>query len=65
VATVSCHGSAASLLSATPADGYGVTVGDGGSDEIEMQFTSSKHEYRLHVRCTNGQPTLVTGDHSD
>jgi len=61
---VSCHGSAASLVSAAPADGYAVNVLDSGPEEVDVHFASSAHEYQVVARCSDGQPIEGEADDS-
>lgn len=54
--TVSCRGSRASLVSATPADGWSVEVGSRGGEEVEVGFRRSDSEVQVQGRCDAGTP---------
>ncbi len=60
--TVSCQGSAISLVAATPQDGYAVTVSNAGPEEVEVHFTSDRNESEVKATCVGGQPALAGGD---
>lgn len=60
--TVSCQGSAISLVAATPQDGYAVTVSNAGPEEVEVHFTSDRNESEVKATCVGGQPTLAGSD---
>lgn len=54
--TVSCSGSRASLVSASPADGWSVEVGRRGGEEVEVSFRRSGSEVQVQGRCDAGTP---------
>jgi len=62
VVTMRCDGNAASLVSATPAQGYTVRVSDAGPEQIEVAFTSPSHDSEFHGLCVNGQPAAQVTD---
>ena len=59
-----CTGSAISLRSAQPADGWRVEVGDRGPEHLEVKFRSGDQETEVEVHCSAGVPVL-SGDGSD
>lgn len=56
--TVSCTGARAALVSASPADGWRVEIGDRGPDEVEVEFKQGEEGAETHVksRCSAGEP---------
>lgn len=62
VVTMRCDGNTASLVSATPAQGYTVKVADAGPEQIEVAFTSPAHDSEFHGQCVNGQPAAQVND---
>jgi hypothetical protein len=62
VVTMSCRGAVASLVSATPNQGYTVTASNSGPNEIEVKFASSSHDSEFHGRCVDGQPSADLSD---
>jgi hypothetical protein len=63
VTTVACHGSQPELISASPNQSYTVSVdtGDQSSDNphIDVQYSSSHHQYTVTATCRNSQPTFT------
>jgi hypothetical protein len=55
---VRCRGPVASLAAATPADGWGVEVADGGPDRVEVELRREDPDGRARVRaeCVRGIP---------
>ena len=62
VVTISCQGAVASLVSATPNQGYTVAVMNSGPEEIEVKFASSSRDSEFHGRCLDGQPAADLSD---
>ncbi len=62
---VSCTGARAALVSASPADGWQVEVGDRGPEEVESAFRSSGSEVQVRVRCSGGEPRFEVERTSD
>lgn len=62
VVTMSCNGSSASLVSATPQQGYTTHVDNPGPEEIEVSFTSPSRDATFHGRCVGGTPTQIVDD---
>lgn len=62
VVTMSCNGDAASLVSATPNQGYTVAVDNPGPDGIEVTFRSSSDDETFHGQCVAGRPTTALDD---
>ena len=54
--TVECQGSTISLLSATPANGYTLTVHSSGPTSVTVDFTMGRQDWFIRVTCPNGQP---------
>ncbi len=64
--TVSCSGSRATLMSASPSDGWRVEVEKRGPVEVEVSFSQSGEggESHVHADCSGGQPQFkVEQDH--
>jgi hypothetical protein len=55
--TVSCSGRTASLLSWSPASGFGVKDARSGGKEARVEFRSDDVEVRARVRCVDGVPS--------
>lgn len=53
---VSCTGSRAALVSASPADGWRVEVEERGPEEVEVRFRSDASEVRVQARCAGAEP---------
>jgi hypothetical protein len=62
VVTLSCTGTAVSLVSATPRQGYTVSVGNSGPSEVEVAFKSTSHDAEIHGRCSGGVPVATVSD---
>jgi len=62
VVTMSCRGEAASLVSATPNQGYTVLVSNPGPEAVEVTFSSSSNDSEFHGHCVNGQPAPELSD---
>jgi hypothetical protein len=62
---VSCSGQAATLLGATPSDGWSVEVHEAGPTWVVVELTSRDHETRVKATCVDGVPTQVHGDDDD
>lgn len=58
---VRCNGPAATLLSATPSNGYRVEAEHGGPDEIEVKFESGERETKVEAGCLSGVPRFKVG----
>jgi hypothetical protein len=54
--TVECQGSTISLLSATPANGYILTVHSSGPTSVSLDFSEQTEDWSVHATCQNGQP---------
>ncbi len=54
---MTCQGSAVTLKSAVPADGFQVTVQSSGPQEALVRFTGSSAALLLGARCQNGTAT--------
>ncbi len=54
--TVSCRSDRASLVSASPADGWQVEVGSRGGEEVEVTFRQPGTEVQVQGRCQSGAP---------
>lgn len=65
-ATAACTGTRIRLIAASPVDGYRTKV-DGGSRELEVEFTSERSDdVNLKLACRDGIPVqLNVGDHHD
>ncbi len=61
----SCAGSAITLKSAAPNDGWRVEVHDRGPKELEITFRSGDQETEVKIRCSNGKPVLESHDGED
>lgn len=61
---VTCSGAAITLDSATPADGYQMTVGASGPARVEVAFAGGSGRYTIVSACRDGRPALV-GSSSD
>jgi hypothetical protein len=56
--TLSCDGSAISLVSATPRQGYTMNVTNAGPEEVAVVFKSSTHDEEIHGHCVGGRPVV-------
>jgi len=54
--TVECQGSTISLVSASPASGYTLTVRSSGPTSVSLDFSKQTQAWSVHVTCQNGQP---------
>jgi hypothetical protein len=54
--TVECQGSAISLVSASPANGYTLMVHSSGPTSVSLDFAKQTQDWSVHVTCQNGQP---------
>jgi hypothetical protein len=54
--TVQCQGSSINLVSASPANGYTLTVHSSGPTSVGLDFTKQYQSWSVHVTCQNGQP---------
>jgi hypothetical protein len=54
--TVECQGSTISLVSASPANGYTLTVHSSGPTSVSLDFSNPPQVWSVHVTCQNGQP---------
>ena len=54
--TVECQGTAISLVSASPASGYTLTVRSSGPTSVSLDFSKQTQAWSVHVTCQNGQP---------
>ena len=55
--TVTCLGTAISLTTAAPFNGYSLDVQDSGPAEVVVAFTGHGHTHTIRARCsTDGQP---------
>lgn len=61
--TVACTGQTISLLSASPADGWRVTIETGGPDRVKLEFTSGEQETKVGGSCVAGVPQQSTTPH--
>jgi len=55
-ATVVCRADSISLLSALPADGYGVSVQSGGPEQVAVSFSGAALVYQVGAVCHDGMP---------
>ena len=55
---VRCSGVSASLVSASPADGYAMEVDKRGPDEVRVEFSRGDQELRVDARCAGGVPAF-------
>lgn len=62
VMTMGCDGDRASLVSATPHDGFTVTVLQTGPDDVDVEFRSGTKRYAIHGWCRDGVPSAEVGD---
>ena len=62
--SVSCSGPTISLLYATPADGWTVTTGHAGPEEVEVTLRSGGTETSLKATCVGGTPQNQSSDAS-
>ena len=53
-----CSGTDASLVSASPADGYSMEVDKRGPDEVRVEFSRGDQELRVEARCAGGVPAF-------
>ncbi len=60
-----CSGSAVSLKSAQPQNGWQVEVHDRGPQSLEITFRSGEKETEARIRCSGGVPVLSTDGESD
>jgi hypothetical protein len=60
--TVRCTGDSIALVSAAPQSGYTTDVSERGPDEVDVDFTSSSHEYSMQAVCHNGVPAGSVDD---
>jgi hypothetical protein len=60
--TVRCTGNSIALVSAAPQSGYTTVVSERGPDEVDVDFTSSSHEYSMQAVCQNGVPAGSVDD---
>ena len=58
VVTVSCSGSSAQLVSASPTAGYRMDVAESGPEKVAVSFESSDRDVEIKVHCVNGRPLL-------
>jgi hypothetical protein len=54
--TVECQGSTISLVSASPANGYALTVHSSGPTSVALDFANPPEDWSVHATCKNGQP---------
>jgi hypothetical protein len=59
--TVACQGSSISLTSATPFDGYSLTVQNSGPLQVVVTFTGNGSTFTIRAHCYNGQPVQGWG----
>ena len=55
---VRCSGTDATLVSASPADGYAMEVDKRGPDEVRVEFSRGDQELRVEARCAGGVPAF-------
>jgi hypothetical protein len=60
--TVSCQGSTISLVSASPANGYTLTVRNSGPTDVDVGFNGQPNSSVVRATCRNGQPVRVTDE---
>ncbi len=58
VVTVSCTGTSARLVSASPASGYTMDVHESGPESVAVSFESGDHDSEISARCVDGRPQL-------
>lgn len=56
---VQCINSSVSLVSAVPASGFSVEIGNRGPLQVEVQFFSSSHQSQVSATCRGGVITFV------
>ncbi len=56
--TVSCTGTLARLVGATPTGGYGTEVEDSGPDRVRVDFESEESRTRIEASCVDGSPSF-------
>jgi hypothetical protein len=61
-ATVSCQGSTISLVTATPNDGYALTVQSAGPSIVVVVFDGGRRSSTIRARCSYGRPVNFTDD---
>jgi hypothetical protein len=65
IVTARCSGNRIVLQSATPANGYAVTVTKREADEVRVELTRGDQEVRVEARCTAGVPTIEAEQRDD
>jgi hypothetical protein len=60
--TVECQGTAISLVSASPANGYTLSVRSSGPTSVSLSFSKGFQNWSVHVTCPNGQPVAVVDE---
>jgi hypothetical protein len=63
VVSVACTNKTISLLSASPADGWRVTIDSAGPDLVKLEFTSGEKETKVGGSCLAGVPQQSTTEH--
>ena len=58
---MSCSGDEIHLVNAFPANGYQLTVDNGGPKVVTVSFSGSGTEYQISAACQNGSPVRVEG----
>ncbi len=58
VVTVSCTGTSARLVSASPTGGYKMDVSEAGPEKVAVSFESGDRESEIAARCVSGRPRL-------
>ena len=60
-----CSGDEISLVNAFPANGYQLTVDNGGPKQVTVSFSGDGTAYQISAVCQNGSPVRVEGGSGD
>ena len=60
--TVSCQGSTISLVSASPSNGYTLSVRNSGPIDVDVDFNGQPNGSAVQATCRNGQPVRITDE---
>ena len=61
--TVAVNGGALSLVSSSPAPGFGAEVHDNGPSRVEVRFTNGDTEWRIRIELGDGSLTQEITQH--